>query len=375
MPQLIGDLRSFWADARTNRVAVPDDKLLRAIWSEQTAELLTDLTANDGCKPIKVYWMDNGDTTVEEGTSTNHTAVTCEIDGGVAASGGTEYQITKYLKTTLKVPVKDCGNAYTFDQKFQRQLTEKLVALVNALAGKVPAQLLAFSGVNLTEGKLGTYATLGGGGDDTSLTKVPLGNFNAFDFVPYVQEVAEFNRIINPYVLDGGNLRYAMYNAARQQGTPAGDAGQENHFGDLRAYTDGISFSKNGAGLSDSTFIVDRGAIAMYATAFGPQREDVTGNGFAEVQYRMPLLGLTQPNGGANVPVEVDVVQRRERLPVSGETSRCEDFYVWEMKVWYIILKNPALSVPDGVTGVIRIKSDATADQIGTPMQKAFVPA
>lgn len=369
------DLEKQWPDARgnENNTRIADTKILKGIWAEQTAELEGALTENDSCKPIKVSWLESGGTTIEEGSSTNHTAVSCEIDGDQPASNKEEYQITNYLKATLKIPVKDCGNRYTMDQKFIHKFLNTQIDLVNKLASKVPPALLGYSGVNLYPGLLGTYAKLGDNvTDDRTLTRVPAGNFNSFDIVPYMAEIGELNRFKNFAAFDGGNLYYPTYNAERQKGTPAGDAGQENHFDDIRMYVDRLNFLKTG-GLSDSTFLVDRGAIAMYTAAYNEVKADVVGNGFAETRFRTPLLGLRFPDGNnRTLPVEADTIYRLERLPIAPGSDRCEDFFVWELKIWYIILNNPLMSVNDGNTGVIRIKRDATLPQIGTPMQKAL---
>ncbi|OJW75712.1 hypothetical protein [Spirosoma sp. 48-14] len=374
--QLLLDLERNWPDARgnENNVRIADTKILKGIWAEQTAELANTLTENDSCKPIKVQWLESGGSTIQEGTSTNHTAVTCEIDGDQPASNKIEYQITNWMSSTLKIPVKDCGNRFTFDQKFQHKLQNTIIDLVNQLASKVPLALLGFSGVNPYKGLLGTYGKLVDNvTDDPTLTRVPAGNFNAFDIVPYLMELAELNRFKNPAVFDGGNLYWPLYNAQGQKGTPAGDAGQQNHFDDLRIYTDRQNFLKNGGSLADSDFLIDRGAVAMYTAAYNEVKADIMGDGFAETRFRTPLLGLRFPNGpGQSLPVESDTIFRRERMPVSEGSSVCEDFFVWELKIWYIILNNPLMSVNDGVTGVIRIKRDANLTQIGTPMQKAL---
>ncbi|GAB4052570.1 hypothetical protein [Spirosoma litoris] len=335
--QLLIDLESKWPDARgnENNTNIVDTKVLKGIWAEQTAELEGPLTDNDSCNPVKLLWMESGGTTITEGSSTNHTAVTCEIDGDQPASNKQEIQITDYISATLKIPVKDCGNRYSFDQKLRTKLQNTIIGLVNRLASKVPLALLNFSGVNINKGLLGTYGKLvDGTTDDPTLTKVPAGNFNAFDIVPYIAEVAELNRFKNPAVFDGGNLFYPTYNARGQKNTPAGDAGQENHFDDLRIYMDRQNFLKNGGGLSDSTFVVDRGAVYMATAAYGPVKEDVNGNGFSETQYRTPLLGLRFPDGPERtIPVEADTIFRRERLPLDSDPSRCEDHFVWELKV------------------------------------------
>lgn len=372
--QLLIDLEKQWPDARgnENNTNQADTKILKGIWAEQTAELEGALTDNDSCKPVKIAWLESAGTTVEEGESDNHTAVTCEIDGAQPASNKAEYQITKWLRSTLKIPVKDCGTRYTFDQKFQHKFLNTQIALVNQLASKVPLALLGFSGVNQYPGLLGTYGKQQDGTtDDKTLTKVPAGNFNPFDIVPYMMEVAELNRLKNPAVFDGGNLFYPTYNAMNQKGTPAGDAGQQNHFDDIRMYVDRLNFLKNN-GLSDSTFIVDRGAVAMYTAAYNEVKADIDGNGFRETRFRTPLLGLSFRDGNRNLPVEADTIFRRERLPVSEGSAVCEDFFVWELKIWYIILNNPLMSVNDGTTGIIRLKRDATLTQIGTPMQKSL---
>lgn len=368
VPQLITGLERTWRDAKAGRVMDTDALVLQAIWREQTASLLTDLTANDGCAPIKVNWMETAEDTITDGTSTNHTAVTCAIDGALAASNKVEYQITKFKTATLKVRAKDCGNSFTSDQQFQNLMLARQVALANSLAAEVPAQLLANAGKSLTAGKLGTFAV--GTPPDQTIVRLPSGNFNALDFRAFVAELTQKNRLRNPAVLDGNNLFYVAMNAANQQGTFAGDAGQMNAINGMRYYADGLNFDK--ASLSASTFLVDRGAVAMYTAAFGPQREDSPSK-FGETRYRAPLLGLRQSTGlGTSAPVEVDVTFRTERVPVVGNTSVCEDWYIWEMKVWWIFLVNPQKSVNDGVNGIIRILNDATLTQLGTPMQKAL---
>ncbi|MBC3785727.1 hypothetical protein [Spirosoma utsteinense] len=374
IPTMLQDLEAVWEESRANenRTYQADTQILTDLWREQTAELAGPLTENDSCLPIKIVWLEGGDIAVTDGESLNHAAVTCEIDGTEPASNKVEYQITKFKSATLKIKEKDCGNHFQFDKRFQHKMLRTQIALINSLAAMVPAKFLEFSGANLTPGALGTYGKLvDGTTDDPKLTRVPAGNFNAFDLVPYVSELQEANRFKDPALFDGGNLRYVTYNAERQQNTPAGDAGQQNHFDDLRIYRDGINFRKN-PGLVDSTFMVDKGAVALYTAAYGPQRQDINGNGFAETKFRTPIFGLRQANGGATLPVEADVIFRRERLPIAPGSPLCEDYFVWELKLWYIFLNNPLLSANDGVTGVIRLKRDATLTQKGTPMQKAL---
>lgn len=371
---MLRELERYWSSSRANENAIwtADTAALEAIWREQTAELNGALTENDGCKPIKLVWLESGDHTVTDGQATNKTAVTCNIDGPVGASNSVEYEIIDYKSVTLKVRDKDCGNHFSRDQKFQHLFTSKQVDLANSLAALVPTKLAAFAGKNLTTGELGTYGVSGQTTDQTLLRVAP-GNFNLLDMATFVEEIAEANRYSNPALFDGGNLRYVVNNARMQAGTFAGDVGANNALNNMlpRVYMDGRNFRS--ATLSDSTFLVERGAVAFFTAAYGPVNEDVTGNGFAETRYRLPLLGLRQANGvGGTLPVEVDTTYRRERLPIANGSSLCEDWHIWEMKVWYLCVNNPLLSANDGVTGVTRIKKDATLTQKGTPMQKAL---
>ncbi|RIV23611.1 hypothetical protein DYU11_11560 [Fibrisoma montanum] len=370
---MLQDLERVWRDSRAARNPEYDVRAetLRAIFAEQTADLQTELTENDGCKPVKVVWLENGDHTVEEENNLPaniKTSITCDIDGPQAASNAIEYEMNDMVKVTLKVQDKDCGNRFTRDQKFQKLYMDKQRDLVNKMARKMLQFVAASAGVSQGTGYLGTYQGAGASAAEKSLLRVAPGNFNAFDFAPYVAELAEINQLTNPFVLDGGNLRYARFNAEYQQGTPAGDAGQENHFDTLRMYRDGLNFAAET--LQNSTFVVDRGALALFMAAFFPQTPtDEIGDGYAYTQYRTPIMGLNQAFGRQ---IEADTTYVKKKVPVAGNTDYCETFHIWEMRLWYLPLLNPNLSVNNGTTGVLRINKDATLTQKGTAMQKAL---
>lgn len=374
VPTMLQNLERKWNDARANQNGryMANTNVLKGIFAEQTADLYDDLVMNDGCKPVKVVWLENGDHTVEEETNlpaNAKTSVTCEIDGPQAASNVIEYEMKDMLKVTLKVQEKDCGNNFTKDDKLMHLLLSKQIDLVNKLAQKMLLFMAVSAGKSLAPGRLGTYAGAGASDAEKSLLRMAPGNFNAFDFAPYVAELAEINRFFSPAVYDGGNLRYAQFNAEYQKNTPAGDAGQQNHFDSLRAiYRDGLNFTQ--AALQDSTFVVDQGALALFTAAFFPSTpENVVGNGFAHTLYRTPIMGMTQANGR---PMEADTTYMKEKLPIAPGSTKCEIYNIWEMRLWTLPLLNPLLSASDGVTGVLRINKDASLTQKGTAMQKAL---
>ncbi|MGF7218619.1 hypothetical protein GGR92_004798 [Spirosoma lacussanchae] len=374
VPTLLQDLEAKWESSRANQAQrfKADTNILQGVFAEQTADLLDDLTENDGCKPVKVVWLETGDHTVEEENdlpAKAKTAVTCDIDGPEAASSAIEYEINDMLKVTLKVQEKDCGNHFMRSEKLQHLLLTKQVGLVNKLAQKMTLFMAGNAGESAGVGRLGTYQGDGSTAAMRKVLRVAPGNLNAFDFAPYVAELAEINRLNSPAVFDGGNLRYALFNAEYQQNTPAGDAGQQNHFDTLRAiYRDGLNFGANS--LADSTFIVEQGALALFTAAFFPTvEEDIIGDGFAYTTYRTPIFGLTQAGGRS---IEADTTYMKKKLPIAPGSTKCEIYNIWEMRLWYLPLVNPQLSANNGVNGIIRVKSDATLTQKGTAMQKAL---
>ncbi len=369
---MLQGLERKWVDARANqnRRYQATSEILRGVFAEQTADLLSDLTENDGCKAVKLSWLESGDHEVDDEENLPayaKTTVTCDIDGPLAASSAAEYFMDDRLKVRLRVNAQECGNYFTFDDKFQHMMLSKQIDLINKLARKVLRFMAASSGVSVTPGQLGAYQGAGATSAEKSLLRVAPGNFNAFDFAPYVAELAEFNRLFNPAVFDGGNLRYAQFNAQNQQGTPAGDAGQQNHFETLRAvYRDGMNFAAES--LSDSTFIVDQGALAVFTAAFFPKVErDISGDGFAYTQYRTPILGINQAFGR---PIEADTTYVLKKEQIVPSSPECALYHVWEMRLWHLEALNPLLSANDGVTGVLRLKKDATLNQKGTAMQR-----
>jgi hypothetical protein len=353
VPLLKQTVQEAWEKSRANNARSlfdPSTVALQAIMANDvTADFKQYVTLPDNCLGVNINWMEFNPTATMDTSFTNHQVVPCAIDGPLAESKSQTYKIEKRAKSGFSVPETQCQNLFGYAEKYAYQMLQVDRALIKTITAHALNRLHGFSGGNVVpvaeKNNIGTYAS--------GVTKVAPENMKWQDFYPYLQMVKDYNRMENPFLLDGTVFMHQRFLAAVQAGTLSDNGASaafdlENYYSDPRSFTD--------AGISQKIYYISQGAIAMATAARNPvQAQTYQTQSGPAIRYQEPISGLTTPTGQ---PIMKDVFIQQLAVP-TGNGTDCELVRKVSVEVPFELFLNPKLST-DTVTGVMEFAIDDT---------------
>lgn len=347
VPQLLFALDDVWAGARgnQNRTYQPKVEALRAVIENDLAQK-NYVTTDDNCQGVKLTWLEQTGQDAAISTDEDYVSITCSPSGQKAESKSVTHKITKKVVRSFSVDDDSCDNL--FDKTAQiahlSMLADK--QMLDKIAEETITRLHTYAGTNAYgSGGIGNVASAG-----ATVTKIPKGNLNWADFVPYAEICAMMNRFADPYVLDGMMFYNQLRVGQLQAGTPAGDAGANNAFSLLRYYNDAFNFNKLGGSYPNRMFMIDRGAVAFaYRNQFTNAPISRPND---KMIYRAPILGSAELLGEQ---LYKDVTYQVTEVNTSG---KCKLVHTWEFAFRFDFFLNP-VTTGDTVTGVLEFEGDA----------------
>lgn len=243
-------LDNVWADPATTKSYSVKANTIKAILENQTAELKV-LESPDQKRDFAIKWVDFcGDTSSDgaEADDCNNTT------GGEGTARTQSYALDIFIEDTYSVAQEELeAAAVDYNSIVATGLAAKVRNIIEKFNKKAVAVIAANKGTNPYPGAY-SYSS------STKLTTIPAADFGGEKLVPYFMQVSELNRSRDSYLLDGGNLFQDYYIASKNVANADGKAAA-GMYGDFSFRHDLSGFVANT--ISDETFLVDRGALAI----------------------------------------------------------------------------------------------------------------
>lgn len=320
-------LEQMWNDPQYAKFYTPRGETTKAIIENQTATF-PELKDPSKDREIAVKWADFCDQTAI--TETN--ADTCDLDACDEPDPKTKtYANNTFLSDCYQISEDDYQKSVlSMEETIAKGMLAKMRNIIELLNTKIIAVVDANTGVNpIADMEPGEGMVDG----DTLVEKQ---NFNVESLYPYWAEMLAMLRSNNTFVLDGRNLFQAKLLAMKNALNADGKL-DEALFNMYPLYNDILGFAT--AGVSDKTYMIDSGAIAVQSRQKWPTvPEEISGD---RIRWSMPLPGY--PGLGLDVMYQ-------QTCENGGEVFK------WKYKFRGLIAVNPILC-DAGNTGMWSFKN------------------
>lgn len=243
--------QEMWAK-NPGQTPPPNVATVNAVKANQNARL-ADLEEKDKDKQVKITWVNSCALAVSDCTPD------CEITGPELESDAVTYDLDLCKEVRFSVnETKLRTNTLTFDELAAPGLSAAIASLDNWYNSQMLLHLKTFAGVNGIPAPW-TYAA--------GTTTIPAASYNR-SIVANVIYQAMRNGFTNPFFINNGDLYVDWLNAQLDARNAAG-AGDAARVAELSRMT----FDLQGfftAGLTESLFMVNPGAVAMATKARNP---------------------------------------------------------------------------------------------------------
>jgi hypothetical protein len=260
----------IWADNASKKDYIANVETIKAVISEQTAQLKPEL-ATEKDNQVKIAWIKDCDDSSAPCTDE------CSVGGNEVEVACDTHTLTLCRKVGFTVKEKALrNNMFNPEEFIAKAMMRKKKTLDEWLTTQVVTYINANVGVNQYTGSKGTVSGFN--------TYIPASYWNAGLF-SYFALVSKKNKFSDSFLLSGDNLYEAEWNAAYNKSNPDGQSDAAK-FGSMRKYFDVFNIDT----LLDpdkKTFLIDRGALAFVSkTYYTPQPRDYGAN--VGIKYSVP---------------------------------------------------------------------------------------
>lgn len=256
----------MWTDSRLSQEYKANADAAKAVLENQTATF-RELDNPEKDNSVVVNFINPCGVTVDDCESN------CDISGPELETKGKTYDLDTCKKADFSVNAEKMRtNTYTVEEQSARGLALRLKALDEWWAQRVLVKLKAFAGVNVAPDPY-TWAA--------GTTSVPAANYNRTMIGNLINQ-SILNRMPGAYFIDNGALFVDFWNAQIDAGNAAG-AGDANRIRAIKMYFDQWNFIP--AGLTEDTFMVSPGAVAMKTKTRNPDTPTVIGGSVQQTRY------------------------------------------------------------------------------------------
>lgn len=350
LPKILVGLEDAFPDSRVGQrhQNMPFYEDLRLIKEQETATYESVRPNDRKCEEFQVTWMEESDNeaTLTTGAESIHRPK-CTISGEELQSQKQTYKVDTVISHAVKIKDEDCGNMFDANSKVSFALLQGQKKLIEKLAKTLPAWINAYAGDNLADG-IAFDGNIGVQDAVDPITEIQAADITADKVITYLGIASQFNKLQEPFLLDGGLFYKSYLDASMRQGTPAGDSGSANYWAQFPYANDTINMF--GAGLINAAFLIERGVLALPIVSFFPRLGDdnhITGDKY---HYSIPMTGITL--GGK--PVFIDLVYNKVEEQI-GATDRCQVVHTFDMELKTKLWLSPRY-VSDTGTGIITFK-------------------
>lgn len=246
------ELDKLWRDPQFDKAYKPRANAVIAVLENQTATIV-DLEKTDSKRDVKVKWVDFCGDTSADGADADD----CDTPIGAEGEAKTKtYALDTFITDSFSVASEELESvsATDYDRIVTLGIAAKTKNIIEAFDKKVIAAIDANKGDNpFTAGQYVPDNV----GDSTP---IPASEFGADKLIPYLMQVAEYNRGGSPFALDGGNLFQDYYKAPKNALNADGKLANAL-YEDLPYYHDLVGMAN--AGQANTTYLIDRGALMI----------------------------------------------------------------------------------------------------------------
>lgn len=236
----------MWKDSALANSLQPQTEAAKAVLKNQTASFkVLDDPNRDLSVRVSFLSMCN--------LATEACEDNCDIDENEPNSAVKDYAPDICQKVGFKINEKVLRtNEYQFEEMFARFSAEAIDKLDAFWSIQALAKMKAFAGRNAYPAPFTYDAT-------NKTTNVPAASYDT-SLIPKLIQQAMLNQMGDAYFIDNGSLWEAFYMAQMNAGNLDGK-GQANLIQQINIAFDQFNFAK--AGLTEDTFAISKGAIAM----------------------------------------------------------------------------------------------------------------
>jgi hypothetical protein len=197
----------------------------------------------------------------------------CDISGDELETGSKTYDLTLCKKADFTVDAEKMRtNTYSVEEVSAQGLALAIKALDEYWSQQALVKLKAFAGINVAPAPY-TYAA--------GTTTVAAADYTN-KMIPNLLNQASLNRIGSPYFIDNGSLYVDYLNVKFNAGNLDGK-GDAARVDAVNMYFDQWNFAP--AGLTEDTFMIAKGAVAMKTKTRNPQAPTVIGGSVQQTRY------------------------------------------------------------------------------------------
>lgn len=260
-------LENYWKEPSTAKSYTARANTVKAILENQTAVLST-LEDPEKKRDLIIQWVDFCGDTSDDGADADDCAPE------VCAEGAGKTQ-----PKALDIFITDCFSVSQEELETATSSFEEIVALGTAAKLKNMIQNFNTKAVAVIAANAGTNPFPGDYSYAAGLTTVPATDYGAEALIPYLMQVKELNLSTDSFLLDGGSLFKDFYIATKgHSGSTTGGANGvpiSDLYADLPFRHDLPGFAANS--ITDETFMIDRGALAIANRAKFPSLQKLAG--------------------------------------------------------------------------------------------------
>lgn len=259
-------LDQIWAEPAKSKDYTPRANALKTVLENQTVEI-KELEVSESKRDVSLKWVDFCGDTAEDGVY-DDSCITAKAAEGTAKKQ--DLSLDVFITDKFSVASEELeSSVLSYDEIVATGLAAKIKNIIEKFNAKVVAAVEANRGHNPYTG--GQFTV-----DNTTnkVTTIPAANLKAVQLIPYLVQVAELNRSNSVFLLDGGNL-FQDYNVSLAS-VPNADGKLGSALYDQLPYRhDLFGFAANA--LSDTSYLIDRGALAIANRAKWPTLQELAG--------------------------------------------------------------------------------------------------
>lgn len=238
----------LWNDSQLQPDYVANVGALQAIKQEQTA-ILTPLQEAEKDNTLIIDWLQDCDETIEEDPADD-----CVVGGEEGEAGNKTYALNINFRSGFTIDEKKFRTIrYSKEEMVAKHMLRKMKAMDEFLTRKAIAVIEANLGVN--QHTLSSQGTIVG-----TDTYIPPSQWDG-NLMGYFSQAAIMNRMPNPYLLSGGNLYQATWQA-EMNNLNADQKDQKAKMSAIRKYHDLWNIDQVNSP-ERVTYMINRGALAV----------------------------------------------------------------------------------------------------------------
>lgn len=259
----------IWGDSRLSADFMAHSETAKAILNNQTATFRA-LENPEKDNQVVISFL-NPCAVVATDCESN-----CDLTETELEAGAKTYTLTDCKKSGFSVNAeKTRTNTYTVEEESARGLAAALKALDEWWSQRSLVKLKTFAGVNVAPAPW-TWAA--------GTTSVPAAQYTV-DMIPNLINQSILNKMGSAYYIDNGGLYVPWLQAQLKAGNLDGK-GQAAYIAAIKMYFDQFNFAP--AGLTEDTFMVAPGAVAMVTKTRNPDAPTVIGGSVQQTRWTIP---------------------------------------------------------------------------------------